>query len=99
MMRLPDDLILKSVPLKDQYFDLRGLNAYAALSVSCLRNHIKASDLPCYVVGGKILVRKTELDAWLQRFRVNRTQDLDKLADEVLEEIGYTSRRSSKSKD
>lgn len=87
-MRIPDDLILKSGTLKDQYFDLKGLTKYSTLSVSTLRHHIKVSNLPCYRLGGKILIQKSEFDAWLKRYRVNRSQDLGALADEIVEEIG-----------
>ena len=95
-MRLPDDLILKSVTLKDEYFDLRGLSAYTSLSVSTLRGHIKADGLPCYLLRGKILIRRTDFDVWISRFRVNRSQNLNKLANEMIAEIGSTSRRSQK---
>lgn len=93
-MRLPDDLVLKFTSLQDQYFDLRGLSVYSALSVSCIRGHIKSNGLPCYLLKGKTLVRKSEFDAWLQRFRVKKSQDLDSLADEIIAEIGSGSRRS-----
>ncbi len=60
-----------------------------------------AHPLPCYrlrdphvivtkagkrqTVTGKILVRRSEFDAWMQQFRY--TPDLDKLVDEVVAEI------------
>jgi len=88
-MRLPDDLVLNDVTLRDQYLDLKGLSAYSALSVSSLRGHIRANHLPAYQVHGKILVRKSEFDKWLSQFRVNRTQNLNRLADDVIAEIGF----------
>ena len=94
-MRLPDDLILKDNTLKDQYFDLQGLTLYSSQSVSWLRQQIKSGALPCYVVKGKILVRKSEFDTWLQRFRVNRSMDVDRITNEVLHEIGLPIRRSA----
>ena len=76
-MRLPDDLILKDVTLKDQYFDLRRLSAYTALSVSTLRNQIKSNGLSCYQLRGKILVFKSEFDAWITQIRVYRSQEVN----------------------
>ena len=91
--RLPDDFDLRGFP-SDQYFDLRGLAAYASLSVSSLRAHIRSNHLPAYQVHGKILVRKREFDKWLSQFRVNRAQDLNRIADEIIDEIGFNNRRS-----
>ena len=91
--RLPDDFVLKGSP-PEQYFDLRGLAAYASLSVSSLRAHIRSNHLPAYQVHGKILVRKSEFDKWLSRFRVDKAQDLNRIADEIIGEIGFNSRRS-----
>ena len=39
-------------------------------------------------ITGKILVRRSEFDAWMQRFKY--TPDLDKLVDEVVSEIRQT---------
>ena len=89
-----DSIAEKGIIFKDQLFDLRGLAAYASLSVSSLRAHIRSNHLPAYQVHGKILVRKSEFDKWLSRFRVNRAQDLNRIADEIIGEIGVTSRRS-----
>jgi len=33
---------------------------------------------------GKILIRKSEFDVWLEEYRVNRKQDLNNVVDEVL---------------
>lgn len=93
-MRLPDDFVLKSASLKDQYFDLKGLAAYSALSVSSLRTHIKTSGLPCYRLGGKLLIRKSQFDSWVERFQLASSQDLDRVADEIMDEIGARGRRS-----
>ena len=95
-MQLPDDLILKDVALKDQYFDLRGLSAYSSVSVSTLRDHIRDSGLPAYQLHGKILVKRSEFDGWLVRYRVNKSRDIEGIANEVMNEIGSIGRRSQK---
>jgi excisionase family DNA binding protein len=89
------------VPL-DPYLPLRALAGYTGLSVRTLREHLAdpAHPLPCYRVGGKVLVRRSEFDAWVRNFRgrAQRAQsqrvgpDLrttaQRLADELLARIG-----------
>jgi hypothetical protein len=74
------------VPL-DPYMDLQALSQYSSISVRKLRDLLKdpPRPLPCYRVDGKILVRRSEFDAWMQRFKY--TPDLDKIVDEVVSEI------------
>ena len=98
-MQLPDDLVLKGMELKDQYFDLKGLSVYSSFCVSTLRGHIRGDGLPCYQLKGKILVRKSEFDEWLKRFKVNGSMRVDKIVDEVVKEIGLASRRSQRIRD
>jgi len=98
-MQLPDDLILKDVALMDQYFDLRGLSAYSSLSVSTLRDHIRDSGLPAYQLHGKILIRRSEFDGWLVRYRMNKGRNVEGIVNDVMTEIGLGSRRSQRIKD
>ena len=86
-MIIPDDLKETAIYLKDQFFDLRGLSAYSALAVGTLRHHIRAGGLPCFRVGGKLLVKQSEFEAWLESFRLNKKQNLDTLADDVLKSL------------
>ena len=86
-MILPDNIIEPAISLKDQYFDLKGLEAYSALKVPTLRDHIKSGDLPCFKVKGKILIRKSEFDAWLEGYRINRKQDIKNIVDDVLNSL------------
>jgi len=62
----------------DPYLSLRALAAYSGLSVRKLRDLINdpARPLPCYRVGGKILVRRGEYDAWVARHRQVGDPDL-----------------------
>jgi len=61
-----------SVPL-DPFLSLRSLSGYTNLSVRTLRHFIDDlppdQALPCYRLPGKILVRRSEVDAWLEQFR------------------------------
>lgn len=74
-------------PIKDCYFDLESLSAYSCLSVPCLRDYLKAGEIPGFKVKGKILVKKSEFDEWLKGYRLNRKQDLSGLVDDVMKDI------------
>ena len=68
------------------YLSLRALSAYADLSVRTLRGYLShpTRPLPHYRVGGKILVRRSEFDAWMSRFRVDDMIQVDAIVAEVL---------------
>lgn len=66
---MPDDIAEPVIALKDQYFDLKGLSAYSALAVSTLRDYIRKGRLPCFKLEGKILVRRSDFDQWIDQFR------------------------------
>ena len=91
-MKIPDD-ILQPVVFKDNYFDLKGLSAYSMISVSSLRYHIRESNLPCFKVTGKqgktgrILVKRSEFDRWIESFRINHFMDIDKFTDKILRDM------------
>lgn len=56
----------------DPFFSLTAAAAYAGVSVRTLRTFIGMPPdqaLPCYRLPGKILLRRSELDAWLTQFR------------------------------
>ena len=86
-MIIPDNIIEPAISLKDQYFDLRGLEAYSALKVPTLRDYIKSGDLPCFKVKGKILIRKSEFDTWLEDYRVNRAKEINDIVDDVMSSL------------
>lgn len=86
-MQMPDEITEKTTALKDQYFDLRGLSVYSSMGVGTLRDHIKAGSLPCFKVRGKILIKLSEFNTWMEGFRLNKNRDLNNLVDEVLESL------------
>ena len=74
----------------DAYLSLRALARYASISVRTLRGYImaKRNPLPCYRPGGKVLVRRSEFDAWMRAFRngtigEDRTREVNRLIDEL----------------
>jgi predicted DNA-binding transcriptional regulator AlpA len=57
-------------PVTDRYMDLPEVAAYTHLSVRTLRRYLTGSTgrwLRSYHVAGKILIRKSELDAWIEQ--------------------------------
>ena len=73
----------------DPYLSLAALARYGGLSIRKLRAHLTdvAHPLPCYRVGGKILVRRSEFDAWMAAFRQRGRVDVDQLVADVLREV------------
>jgi predicted DNA-binding transcriptional regulator AlpA len=53
------------------FLSLPQLTAYSGLSRSTLKRHMAAARdaLPCYRVGGRVLVRQGEFEAWMQSKR------------------------------
>ena len=70
----------------DTYLSLRALAVYSGLSVRTLRGHLvhAAYPLPHYRIGGKILIRRSEYDAWAARFRANVAPVVDQVVDDVM---------------
>ena len=73
------------------WLDLRRLTQYAAVSERTLRGwiHSPVDPLPAVQVGGKILVRRTEFDRWLESHRVKplAATDVNGIVREVLEGV------------
>jgi hypothetical protein len=86
-MQIPDEIADKTITLKDQYFDLKGLSAYSSLGVPTIREHIKLLELPAFKVKGKLLIKMSEFDKWIEGYRQNKAQDLDSLVDGVMKEL------------
>jgi len=71
----------------NSYLPLKALAAYSGLSVRTLRDRLTdaAHPLPHYRIGGKVLVRRSEFDAWAARFRVvNAAASVDAMVGDVL---------------
>lgn len=81
----------------DPWLSLRALAAYSGLSIRTLRAHLTDPfhPLPCYRVGAKIqagakvrakiLVRRSEFDAWMLKHRLVGAADIDRLMAEIFE--------------
>lgn len=69
------------------YLSLKGLAQYSGLSVRSLRDRLadRTRPMPHYRVGGKILVRRTDFDAWVSQFKVSHARvSIDTLVDDVV---------------
>ena len=72
----------------DKYLDLKALSAYSCLAVPTLRDYLKGNGgIPHFKARGKLLVRRSEFDAWLEQFRVTRSQELDSLVEGVMDSL------------
>jgi len=67
---------------QDEYYDLPGLSGYCKLCVATLRDHIRRDKLPAYKVRGKILIRRSEFDRWMARFRISK-DSLNRIVEEA----------------
>jgi hypothetical protein len=77
-----------TVPL-NPFMSLRALSGYSGLSVRSLRSYLAGRvPLPHYRVGGKLLVRRSEFDSWMVRFRVDRAAEIENIVNEVVSELG-----------
>jgi predicted DNA-binding transcriptional regulator AlpA len=69
----------------DPFLTLRALAAYAGLSVRTLRTRLvdPIAPLPHYKIGGKIVVRRSDYDQWVARYRHVGLPEVNRLVDEV----------------
>jgi hypothetical protein len=70
----------------DPYLSLRAVVAYSGLGLRTLRARLSDVDhpLPCYRVGGKILVRRSEFDAWVARYRQVGPAEVTRVVTDIL---------------
>ena len=70
----------------DGYLPLKALAGYSGLSVRTLRGYLAhpSRALPHYRVGGKLLVRRSEFDAWIAAFKATDAGTLDALVADLM---------------
>ena len=70
-----------------EWLGLRQLTEYADISERTLRSWMHRSNdpLPAVQVSGKILVRRSEFDAWLDRHRIRVMESVD--IDEIVGQL------------
>jgi hypothetical protein len=79
----------QTAAISDSYLPLRALASYSGLSIRTLRArlHDPLGPLPHFRIGGKILVKKSDYDAWALQFRQARAATLNDVVDDVLREL------------
>lgn len=74
----------------DPYLTLKALAQYSACSLRWLRYRLgdPHQPLPCYrLPGGKILIRRSEFDAWIAQYRTVGLPDVERIVGEVLTQV------------
>jgi hypothetical protein len=71
----------------DRLLDLKKLAEHSSLGVPTLRDYLRSGGLPYFKLKGKILVRLSEFDQWLESFRVDTKRELNNLVDDVLADL------------
>lgn len=76
--------VIISTPL-DPFLSIRALAQYSSLGIRKIRDHLDdaVNPLPCYRVGGKIVVRRSEFDTWIQQYRAHGRPSLMKAIREL----------------
>ena len=69
----------------DRFMDLKEVTKYLPLSERTIREHLNG--IPHFRYGKKIIFRRSELDRWMETFRV-RDQDLDQAMKKAEEMLG-----------
>jgi len=57
------------------------------MGVPTLRDYLRSDGLPHFKLKGKILVRVSEFDGWLESFRVDGKQKLNRIVNDVMESL------------
>jgi hypothetical protein len=73
-------------PEADAYLPLKRLSDYAGISVRTLRERLShpSHPLPHYRISGKILVKRSEFDAWMTGYRRATPSRVDAIVKDVL---------------
>jgi predicted DNA-binding transcriptional regulator AlpA len=82
------DRVVVSAAL-DPFLSLRALAGYAGVSVRKLREHLSDTThpLPHYRIGGKIVVRRSEFDAWIAAYRRVGHSGVNEIVDPVMRDL------------
>jgi len=75
-----------TVRVEDLYLSLAALAKYSGLSIRTLRGYLvhPTHPLPHYRPAGKVLVKRSEFDAWMTSFRVASPARVDALVADIL---------------
>lgn len=76
-------------PTGAEYLNLAKLSTYASIGVRKLRDYLAdpLHPLPSLRPGGKILVKRSDFDVWIERFRHHAGADVNAIVEEVLRDV------------
>lgn len=88
-IRMPVSKEITVIASLDPYLTLKAAAEYGGVSVRWLRTALTdpMHPLPCYRPGGKggkVLVRRSDFDMWMARFRAVGDADLDAIVNEMI---------------
>jgi len=69
----------------DRYMSIKQLAEYSSLHPNTLKMWLKRG-MPHYRFGRRILIKRSEFDAWMRRFR-HGARSLQQVLEETLEEV------------
>jgi len=73
---------------EEKYLDLKTLASRTCLSVRTLRDYLVDGyhPLPHFKLAGKILIRWSDFEGWISRYKVNENIDVDDIIKSVCED-------------
>ena len=71
----------------ETYLDLKNLSRQTCLSVRTLRDYLidQYHPLPHFKLAGKILIRWSDFEDWILRYKVTENIDIDQIVKDVCE--------------
>lgn len=69
-----------------EWLDVKAVTLYASVSDRTVRTWIHAvvNPLPAVQVGGKVLIRRVDLDRWLEGHRIMSASDVSGIVEELV---------------
>jgi excisionase family DNA binding protein len=71
---------------EEKYFDLGGLSEYSSLGRTCLKELIRKGELKAYKPVGKLLVKKSEFDAWVSKYELKRFSEVEEMVNRIIKD-------------
>ena len=71
-------------PVNEEVFDIKEATAYLKLSKSTMYRMTMDREIPHYKVGKRLYFRKDELDAWINKGKVETQEEISEQADQFL---------------
>jgi predicted DNA-binding transcriptional regulator AlpA len=70
-----------------RYMSLRTLSDYSGIPISSLRHYMKHQDMPAFKISGRVYIKQSEFDDWVELRRLNSAINLKSLVNETLKAL------------